>query len=72
VSLERHQIDEGWALRLPNEDDILLSLARWTVDERRCCPFFTFVIERDPAPGDLWLRISGPPGAKQLLDAELR
>ena len=31
--------------------ETVLSVARWSVDERRCCPFFTFVIEREPAPG---------------------
>jgi hypothetical protein len=49
----------------------LLAVARWIVDERRCCPFFTFAIEREPAPGALWLRITGPEGAKQVLDEAL-
>jgi hypothetical protein len=54
----------------PIDDETLLSFARWTVDERRCCPFFTFAVEREPTPGALWVRITGPEWAKQIL-AEL-
>jgi hypothetical protein len=70
-ALERRELTDGWALSLRNEDDVLLAFVRWTVDERRCCPFFTFAIEREPAPGPLWVRITGPDGAKQVLEAEL-
>jgi hypothetical protein len=68
AALERCELPRGWALRLPNDDETLLAVARWTVEERRCCPFFTFDIEREPEPGALWLRITGPDGAKPLLD----
>jgi hypothetical protein len=71
-ALERRELSDGWALSLPNDDECLLSVARWVVDERRCCPFFTFVIEREPDPGALWLRITGPEGAKQVVDDALR
>jgi hypothetical protein len=61
------ELPNGWALRLPNDDEMLLSLARWSVGERRCCPFFAFAIEREPDPGALWVRITGPEGAKEVL-----
>ena len=70
MALERRELSNGWAVQLPNDDETLLSFARWTVDERRCCPFFTFAIEREPTPGPLWVRITGPEAAKQIL-AEL-
>jgi hypothetical protein len=71
ASLEKRELADGWALRLPNDDETMLAVARWTVAERRCCPFFTFAIERESGPGALWLRITGPDGAKRVLDAEL-
>jgi hypothetical protein len=71
-ALERRELSDGWAMRLPNDDETLLAVARWSVDERRCCSFFTFAIERQPAPGALWLRITGPDGAKQVLDEALK
>ena len=72
AALERRELSDGWSLRLPNDDGTVLAVARWTVEERRCCPFFTFVIEREPEPGALWLRITGPYGAKQVLDEAMR
>ena len=72
TAIERRELPDGWALRLRNDDETLLAVAQWTVEERRCCPFFTFAIERDPEPGPLWLRITGPEGAKQVLDDALR
>jgi hypothetical protein len=71
-ALERRELPDGWAFRLPNDDETVLAVARWTVAERRCCPFFTFAIEREPEPGALWLRITGPEDAKRVLDAELK
>jgi hypothetical protein len=71
LALERRELPDGCALRLPNDDGTLLSVARWIVDERRCCPFFTFALDSEPLPGALWLRITGPEGAKDALRAEL-
>jgi hypothetical protein len=71
AALERQELADGWAVRLPNDDETMLSVARWSVDERRCCPFFTFVIEREPAPGALWIRVRGPDGAKAVLEEAL-
>jgi hypothetical protein len=67
-ALDRQELPDGYAVSLPNDDETMLSVARWSVDERRCCPFFTFTIVREPPPGPLWLRITGPEGAKQILE----
>jgi hypothetical protein len=72
AALERQELSDGWAVRLPNDDETMLSVARWNVDERRCCPFFTFVTEREPVPGALWIRVSGPEGAKAVLEEALK
>jgi hypothetical protein len=66
-ALERVELPDGWAVRLSNDDETFLALARWSADERRCCPFFTFVLEREPTGGALWLRLTGPEGTKQVL-----
>jgi hypothetical protein len=71
LALERRELDDGWALRLPSDDTVFISCAQWIVDERRCCPFFTFSLECEPRPGDLWMRITGPDGAKDVLRREL-
>jgi hypothetical protein len=72
AAAERRELEDGWALRLPNDDATMVDFVRWSVEERRCCPFFTFAIEREPDPGALWIRITGPAGAKAVLDAALQ
>jgi hypothetical protein len=69
--LERAELPDGWSLRFPNEDDVFLALARWSAEERRCCPFFTFTLERAPADNPILLRVTGPDGAKGVLTAGL-
>ena len=46
-------------------------VARWVANERLCCPFLRFVVDVAPGAGALTLTLTGPPGARALLDAEL-
>ncbi len=71
LSHERRELADGWALRLPNDDETWLSCARWVAEERRCCPFFTFTLRSEPGAAGLWMNITGPDGAKEVLRAEL-
>jgi hypothetical protein len=71
LSRERLELGDGWSLRLPNDDATLLACAQWIVEERRCCPFFTFGLRSEPGADGLWLNITGPDGAKEVLRAEL-
>lgn len=70
LALERRELSDGWALHLPGDDATVRSCTEWILGERRCCPFFTFSLECEPA-GDLWMRITGPEGAKDVLRVEL-
>jgi hypothetical protein len=46
-------------------------VARFVANERKCCPFLTFEMELASQSGALWLRMTGPEGAREVLDAEL-
>ncbi|MDP9002499.1 MAG: hypothetical protein M3O46_20605 [Myxococcota bacterium] len=70
LAVERRELTHGWALRLPGDDATVLACAQWILGERRCCPFFTFSVECRPG-ADVWMRITGPDGAKEVLLAEL-
>ena len=70
LATERCELDEGWAMHLPGDDATVLAIARWILGERRCCPFLTFSLECQPE-GELWMRITGPEGTKQVVRAEL-
>jgi hypothetical protein len=60
---------EGYAFRF--DADAFADLARWIANERNCCPFLTFAIELAPDGGPIWMRLAGPAGTRELLDAEL-
>lgn len=62
---EKRELPEGYLLRFDGGrfDDIV----RFVANERRCCPFWSFGIEVTPEKGPVWLRITGPAGAKEIL-----
>ena len=59
----------GYRFRFPAEE--LEEVARFVALERKCCPFLSFSIEVGPEDGPVFLRVSGPPGARELIEAEL-
>lgn len=70
-SQEVRALPNGYAFRLPTETASLHQSAAFIANERLCCPFFQFVLEVEPHQGAIWLRLTGPEGAKALLEAEL-
>lgn len=66
---ERRALSNGYAYRF--EADALEQVARFAANERKCCPFLAFTIELAPDGGPLWLRLSGPEGTREFLDAEI-
>ena len=64
------ELPDGYALRLPADDQTLLLAATFITLERICCPFFDFALEVERDGGPLWLRLSGGAGAKDVLAAE--
>jgi hypothetical protein len=69
VAEGREALADGYAFRFPPA--ALESLARFVANERKCCPFLTFVLEVSPAEGPLRLRLTGPEGTPAFLEAEL-
>jgi hypothetical protein len=46
-------------------------VARFIANERKCCPFLHIEVEIAPGAGPMWLRLTGPPGTRELIEAEL-
>ncbi len=69
VVQERTDLTQGYAFRFPA--DQYLVVAMFIANERRCCPFFTFTLEVMADQGAVWLRITGPEGAKAILQSAL-
>jgi hypothetical protein len=68
-AIERVALPNGYATRF--EPDAFEAVARFVANERRCCPFLSFELLLEPAAGPLWLRMTGPEGTREILDAEL-
>jgi hypothetical protein len=66
---ERRDVPGGYAFRFDaaSFDDV----ARFVELERLCCPFLTFNLDVSAQAGPLWLRLTGPEGTREFLDAEL-
>ena len=69
VARERREVPDGYAFRF--DPDAFDDVARFVANERRCCPFLTFALDLAPNAGPLWLRLTGPVGTREFLDAEL-
>ena len=61
----KRELADGYAVELPPA--MWLPAAQWADLERRCCPFFAFELRAAGNGGPLWLRITGPPGAKAFM-----
>ncbi len=67
---ETRELRDGYAWRYaPNHFSLV---ADFVANERRCCPFFTFVIEVTRDGGPIWLRITGSSETKRYLHALCR
>lgn len=69
LAKEHQDLPNGYAFRFHAEE--LEPLSRFIANERKCCPFMTFALEVAPASGPIWLRMTGPEGTREVLDAEL-
>jgi len=58
--------EHGLLLRFPDRADIDADLQRFAIDEKRCCQFWGFAVERSPI--ELTLRWDAPPDARKLLE----
>lgn len=67
--LATSEVADGYEFQFPSDAHTLQVVAEWIGNERLCCPFFRFDIRLGPGP--MILKISGPEGVKQFIQAEL-
>lgn len=63
---EKRSLVDGFGLRLNGIG--LVELAEWMSLERRCCPFLSFRLSVDRGREEVELEMTGPPGAKAVLE----
>jgi len=64
---ETHELPDGMAYRFPGTDTILRALFEFVTEERICCTFLRFDLTAEPGQGPIWLRLTGPVGAKEFI-----
>jgi hypothetical protein len=65
--VETKELEDGYAYRLPTNEEWLMALVNLVNLERQCCPFFRLRITVEPGNGPMWLELTGPPGTKDFL-----
>src|ERR1700704_931991 len=68
---EIRELPAGYAFRLSNESEILVTAAQFIALERLCCPFFGFGLEIEREGGAVWLSLTGREGVKPFVMAEI-
>ena len=68
-ALEFRELKTGWSIRYAEEQAV--ELVEFIRLERKCCSFFEFTLHFEAGTGPIWLSITGPAGAKNMIAAEL-
>lgn len=66
--LEIRELPSGYGFRLPLEALSLLKVTSWMVNERLCCPFFTFTLKVNE---QCWLELTGTPEVKSFINSAI-
>jgi hypothetical protein len=66
---QREDHADGCAYKLDSGRVSLVEVAEWMAMERLCCPFLTLQLSVSGDREDWLLTLTGPPGAKVILDA---
>ena len=69
--LETGELEDGYEFAFPGDAGWATRLVELIVAERACCPFFAFELHFEPGGGRILLRVRGPEGAKEFVEAEL-
>ena len=59
------ELSNGYSLRLPNDQAMLILLAEYVSLDRLCCGFVNWNIEVERAGGPVWLHLTGGQGVKE-------
>ena len=61
------ELEDGYAFRFAGGDEMAARLLAFTLEERRCCPFFTFDLVFTPNEGPLWVHLRGSAAVKDYV-----
>jgi len=70
--LDVREVADGYAFSYPADSETILKLAEFVALERRCCPFFDFVLDITAGAAQVRLTIGGGSEVKEFLRAQQR
>jgi hypothetical protein len=65
------ELPDGYEFQFPADPETFRLAAEWIAGEHLCCPFFDIELKQERENGSLWIRLSGRPGVKQFIRADL-
>ena len=66
------ELRDGYEFQFPSDAATFRLVAEWAAGEHLCCPFFDIDLRQEREDGAFWMRLSGRPGVKQFIEADLR
>ena len=68
---EMRESEDGYALRLPDEEGIIMKMADFINDDRKCCAFINFGMEIEAQGKGVWLTLKGNAEVKTAIQGEI-
>lgn len=65
------ETSDGYEFQFPADTASFRLVAEWAAGEHVCCPFFDIELRQERENGAFWMRLSGRPGVKQFILADL-
>ena len=65
------ELRDGYEFQFPADPASFRLVAEWAAGEHLCCPCFDIELRQERENGAFWMRLSGRPGAKQFIEADL-
>lgn len=70
-SLETRELAGGYAFRFGFGPVLFSNIAELATLEHLCCRFFEIELKLEKNTGNVWLQLTGDPGVKQFIRAEM-
>jgi hypothetical protein len=65
------ELADGFLFRISGDKKRIAVVMNLIMAERECCPFLKFELVAEPGMGPVTLRMTGPPGTKEIIKSFL-
>jgi len=65
------ELPDGYEFQFPADRETFRLTAEWAAGEHLCCPFFDIELRQERENGAFRMRLTGRPGVKRFIEADL-